>query len=119
VSNPQAAERAALGDELHVRYGYRLFADDEVEQALAQFGMCSASNPLVLLRLFPSLAPRRLLAPVAPLFSGALPTRRMWPAVCLSGLGLMEETPWCAGHHSGHSPFWHCAPWWFLLASVA
>jgi hypothetical protein len=37
-----------------------------------QFGMCSSANPVVLLRLFPSLAPEELLSPVLHLFPGAL-----------------------------------------------
>lgn len=37
----------------------------------AQFGMCSSANPVVLLRLFPSLAPDTLLSPVLHLFPGA------------------------------------------------
>lgn len=37
-----------------------------------QFGMCSSANPVVLLRLFPSLAPEELLSPVLHLFAGAL-----------------------------------------------
>lgn len=38
----------------------------------AQFGMCSSANPVVLLRLFPSIAPDTLLSPVLHLFPGAL-----------------------------------------------
>ena len=33
-----------------------------------QFGTCSSANPVVLLRLFPSLAPEELLSPVLHLF---------------------------------------------------
>jgi hypothetical protein len=40
----------------------------------AQFGMCSSANPVVLLRLFPSLAPEALLSPVLHLFAGAAGT---------------------------------------------
>jgi hypothetical protein len=42
-----------------------------------QFGMCSSANPVVLLRLFPSLAPEELLSPVLHLFAGALRATRM------------------------------------------
>jgi hypothetical protein len=37
-----------------------------------QFGMCSSANPVVLLSLFPSLAPEELLSPVLHLFAGAV-----------------------------------------------
>lgn len=107
----QAAERRALEDDLHIKYGHQLFAAGEYEQAMVrclsrcrhlawgnqvlpmsqgaqvhlsivrqylacvrqvQFGMCSSANPVVLLRLFPSLAPEELLSPVLHLFPGAL-----------------------------------------------
>ena len=47
---------------LHTRYAHALFGGGDYDGAFAHFGMCSAASPLVLLRLFPSLAPPALLA---------------------------------------------------------
>ncbi len=67
----QAAGRTALADELHTRYGQALFGRRDFDSAMAHFGMCSAANPVLLLALFPSLAPRALLAPLLPSVAGA------------------------------------------------
>lgn len=56
---------------LHTQYGHHLFAKGDFEEALAHFGMCSHANPVVLLRLFPSLVSRQLLDPLLPTVSGA------------------------------------------------
>lgn len=69
----QRDERAALEDDLHIRYGQQLFGGGAYEEAMAHFGMCSSANPVVLLRMFPSLAPGALLKPVAHLFPGESP----------------------------------------------
>lgn len=68
----QIEERRALQDELHTRYGYRLFAEGDFDDAMAHFGMCSNANPLVLLNLFPSLAPPQLLLPLEETIAGTL-----------------------------------------------
>ena len=56
---------------LHLRYGQRLFGEGEFEEAMVHFGMVRFSNPVVLLRLFPSLSPQSLLEPLLPTISGA------------------------------------------------
>ncbi len=66
-----AAERMELADMLHMRYAHQLFAAGDHDGAFAHFGMVSAASPLVLLRLFPSLAPRALLESVRPGARGA------------------------------------------------
>lgn len=57
-----AGERTELVDMLHTRYAHALFGAGDYDGAFAHFGMCSAASPLVLLRLFPTLAPPALLA---------------------------------------------------------
>lgn len=37
---------------------------------MVHFGMCQSANPVILLRLFPSLAPAQLLRPVEGIFPG-------------------------------------------------
>lgn len=64
-------ERAELESELHMRVGIQLFADGDYDEAMAHVGMCSSATPVLLLSLFPSLAPRALLEPVTPCFPGA------------------------------------------------
>ncbi|KAK9844012.1 hypothetical protein WJX81_001849 [Elliptochloris bilobata] len=59
-------ERTRLVDMLHTRYAHALFGAGDYDGAFAHFGMCSAASPLVLLRLFPSLAPPALLADLGP-----------------------------------------------------
>lgn len=66
----QSQERVALDDMLHTCYGQHLFGEGHYDEAMAQFGMCSYSNPVVLLRLFPSLACADLLEPVEHLAAG-------------------------------------------------
>jgi len=75
----QTAARAVLEDDLHIRYGQQLFGGGTYEEAMAHFGMCSSANPVVLLRLFPSLAPDALLKPVLHLFPGKCLGRRAEP----------------------------------------
>lgn len=65
-----AAERTELGDMLHTRYAHQLFAAGDYDGAFVHFGMCSAASPLVLLRLFPSLAPPALLEDLGPSTAG-------------------------------------------------
>lgn len=55
---------------LRIRYGHRLFAEEEFDEAMAYFGMCSNASPLVLLNLFPSLAPSALLEPLKDTIAG-------------------------------------------------
>jgi len=73
-----AAERAELADMLHMRYAHQLFAAGDHDGAFAHFGMVSAASPLVLLRLFPSLAPRALLESVRPNTRGAALASEEW-----------------------------------------
>ncbi len=58
---------------LRIRFGHRLFAEGDYDEAMAYFGMCSNASPLVLLNLFPSLAPPTLLEPLQKTIAGALP----------------------------------------------
>lgn len=69
----QGGGRTQLEDMLHTSYAHHLFARGEYEEAMAQFGMCSYSNPIVLLRLFPSLASWEMLEPVAHQVPGQWP----------------------------------------------
>ena len=57
---------------LRIRFGHRLFAEGDFDEAMAYFGMCSNASPLVLLNLFPSLAPPALLEPLQNTISGVL-----------------------------------------------
>jgi hypothetical protein len=59
---PVAAGRARRSTFLHI---FLWRADNEPEEALAQLSMCSQADPLVLLRLFPSLLPDKF-APLLP-----------------------------------------------------
>ena len=72
-AHSQGGERTQLEDMLHTSYAHHLFARGEYEEAMAQVGMCSYSNPIVLLRLFPSLASREMLEPVAHQVPGQWP----------------------------------------------
>ena len=74
-----AAERTELGDMLHTRYAHQLFAASDYDGAFAHFGMCSAASPLVLLRLFPSLAPPVLLEDLGPSTAGWDPESVVFP----------------------------------------
>jgi len=67
----QAEERAELESEMHMRFGVHLFGEGDYDGAMAHFGMCSAATPVLLLKLFPSLAPTALMEPIAPCFPGA------------------------------------------------
>ena len=67
----QAAERGELESEMHMRFGVHLFGEGDYDGAMAHFGMCSAATPVLLLKLFPSLAPTALMEPIAPCFPGA------------------------------------------------
>ncbi len=60
----QAEARRTLNDTLHIQYGHHLFASKEYDEAMAHFGMCSSASPVVLLRLFPSLASPAMLEPL-------------------------------------------------------
>lgn len=62
-----------LEDELNLRYGHYLFGKGEYDEGLAQMGMSSSSNPVMLLHLFPSLASPNLLQPVSHLLPGDPP----------------------------------------------
>lgn len=64
-----------LGDEINLRYGHYLFGKGEYDEGLAQMGMSSSSNPVMLLHLFPSLASPNLLQPVSHLLPGDLHLR--------------------------------------------
>lgn len=64
-------EQAELESELHMRVGIQLFAEGDYDEAMAHVGMCSSGTPVLLLSLFPSLAPRALLQPVTLCFPGA------------------------------------------------
>ena len=68
----QEEERRKLNDQLHRRYGHSQFASGEYEEAMAHFGMCSDASPVVLLRLFPSLASSKTLEPLLPDAPGAV-----------------------------------------------
>ncbi len=83
----QAGARTALADGLHMRYGHALFAARDYDGAMAHFGMCSAASPVVLLRLFPSLAPPALLQPLAPAVAGTPPQ----PGAHCTSLSLNPE----------------------------
>lgn len=61
-----------LEDEINLRYGHYLFGKGEYDEGLAQMGMSSSSNPVMLLHLFPSLASPNLLQPVSHLLPGSL-----------------------------------------------
>ncbi|BDA43540.1 Vam6/Vps39-like protein [Coccomyxa sp. Obi] len=67
---PSSQAKRRLSDTLHVRYGHHLFAHGEYDEAMAHFGMCSSASPVVLLRLFPSLASPAMLEPLLPSISG-------------------------------------------------
>ncbi|KAL4430543.1 hypothetical protein ABPG77_005783 [Micractinium sp. CCAP 211/92] len=61
----QSARRRHLEDRVHLAFGQRLFREGAYEEAMLHFGMSSLAGPLELLRLFPSLAPPKLLAAAA------------------------------------------------------
>lgn len=65
---------------MHTRLGYQLFAESEFDEAMAHFGMCSDASPVVLLHLFPSLAPPHLIQALEGTISGGIITP--WPPVC-------------------------------------
>ena len=67
----QAEERTELESEMHMRFGVHLFGEGDYDGAMAHFGMCSRATPVLLLKLFPSLAPTALMEPIAPCFPGA------------------------------------------------
>ena len=69
--------RAELESELHVRVGIQLFSEGDYEEAMGHVGMCSRSTPVLLLTLFPSLAPRALLEPVTSCFPGVAASRQL------------------------------------------
>lgn len=58
-----------------MRLGIQLFAEGDYDEAMAHVGMCSRATPVLLLSLFPSLAPRALLEPVTPCFPGVWGSR--------------------------------------------
>lgn len=60
----QAVERRDTVDMLRIRLGHQEFAQGDFGEAMAQFGMCSDANPVLLLNLFPSLASQQLLEPL-------------------------------------------------------
>ena len=62
-----------MSNALHTRYGHRLYAEGEFDEAMAHFGMCTDANPMVLLRLFPSLVPPSLLEPLQDTIAGWCP----------------------------------------------
>lgn len=76
----QAEERAEVSNALHTRYGHRLYAEGEFDEAMAHFGMCTDANPMVLLRLFPSLAPPSLLEPLQDTIAGWCPVTSSRPS---------------------------------------
>lgn len=80
-------ERRRLNDRLHRRYGHAQFAAGEYEEAMAHFGMCSDASPVVLLRLFPSLAAPEALEPLLPSRAG-VPLDPDIPASPLAALYL-------------------------------
>ena len=65
-------EQLDLNDRLHIRYGHQLYGQGEFEEALGHLSMVSYPNPVILLRLFPSLAPETLLQPLLPSIAGDL-----------------------------------------------
>ncbi|KAK9866881.1 hypothetical protein WJX84_002836 [Apatococcus fuscideae] len=60
----QAGVRHKLEEALRVRYGYHLFASDDINQGMAQIGISASASPLVLLNLLPSLTPPSVLEPL-------------------------------------------------------
>lgn len=62
--NLQAGARHKLEEALRVRYGYHLFASEDIHQAMAQIGISASASPLVLLNLLPSLTPPSVLEPL-------------------------------------------------------
>ena len=48
-----------LEDRLRLMYGHYLFGLGEYDEGMAQFALCSTTDPLLLLRFFPSLVPAR------------------------------------------------------------
>ena len=56
---------------MHMRFGVHLFGEGDYDGAMAHFGMCSRATPVLLLKLFPSLAPTALMEPIAHCFPGA------------------------------------------------
>ena len=72
VSSLQEQDRREVLNALRIRYGHRLFAEGDFDEAMAYFGMCSNASPLVLLNLFPSLAPPALLGPLQGTVAGTI-----------------------------------------------
>ena len=66
----QAREQKALTDSLHIQYGHHLFDQGDHEGAYSHFAMCSYANPVILLKLFPSLASETLIASLLPSLAG-------------------------------------------------
>ena len=60
----QASTGHKLEEALRVRYGYHLFASEDIHQAMAQIGISASASPLVLLNLLPSLTPPSVLEPL-------------------------------------------------------
>lgn len=56
--------RHKLEEALRVRYGYLLFASEDINQGMAQIGISASASPLVLLNLLPSLTPPSVLEPL-------------------------------------------------------
>lgn len=70
MDGAQAAERTALTDDLHIQYGHHLFGQGDFEGAFSQLALCSYANPVILLRLFPSLTSEALLESLIPSLAG-------------------------------------------------
>ena len=63
-SGLQATLQLKLEEALRVRYGYLLFASEDINQGMAQIGISASASPLVLLNLLPSLTPPSVLEPL-------------------------------------------------------
>ena len=73
---------------MHMRFGVHLFGDGDYDGAMAHFGMCSRATPVLLLKLFPSLAPTALMDPVAPCFPGTIAHTTTLTSMLLRSLGF-------------------------------
>ncbi len=95
----QAEERAELESEMHMRFGVHLFGEGDYDGAMAHFGMCSTATPVLLLKLFPSLAPTALMEPIAPCFPGAhrLTYQRQ---SCVSSANVADTSLATQRHHT-------------------
>ena len=60
------AEQRAILDSIHTAFGCALCGQGEVEEGLAHLALDSRASPVLLLRLFPDLAPAALLEPLLP-----------------------------------------------------